>query len=140
MIQQWADAATQNCVWLFQTRQKIITNRSDLDYMDRREVIEGCLNHTKSIREIIDYVKDFEDEGRYPKCLLEFEDDTWYTEAVFLLREEARAYGQSRPYAWGKENDGWQISGVPCQGIAVSLLAKAGVTQEYIDSNLKGKK
>jgi hypothetical protein len=137
MIQQWADAATQNCVWLFQTRQQIISNRSELDGMDRRDVIEGCLNHTKSIRAVIEYVNEYEKEGIYPECLVQLEEDTWHTEAVFLLREEARAYGQSRPYAWGKENDGWQIYGVPLRGISVSLLAGAGVNQEFIDSNLK---
>lgn len=134
MTQQWADAATENCVWLFQVKREVITNRSELDSLSRRDVIEGCLRHTKSIREIIDAVKMLEVEGVYPEPLVELEEDCWYTEAVFLLREEARRYGQSRPYAWGKEKEGWQIFGVPLRGSGVGQLAASGVNQEYIDS------
>jgi hypothetical protein len=137
--QYWADAATRNCVWLFQTREIVITNRSDLDYLSRSEIIEGCLNHTKSIREIIDYVKEYEDEGIYPDCLAELEKDIWYTEAVFLFREEARNHGKQRPYEWGKEGEGWRIYGVPIMGAAAQLLSEAGVNQELIDKNLQVK-
>lgn len=58
---------------------------------------------------------------------------TWHTSRVFLNREEAREYGKARPYAWGKENEGWQIYGVPCEGEIASLLGAAGVNQAFID-------
>lgn len=137
MKQYWADAATCNCVWLFQVKQYIIENHNELDHLDREDLIQRCLEHTKSIREIIDYVKEYENEGTYPECLIQYKDDTWYTEGVFLLREEARKHGQSRPYAWGKENEGWRIYGVPLHGIALEYLSSCGVNQDYIDENLK---
>ena len=42
----------------------------------------------------------------------------------FLTREEARKHGQARPYAWGKENEGWRIYGVQAHGIMVELLGQ----------------
>jgi hypothetical protein len=105
--------------------------------MSRSEVIEKCLEHTKSIRNIIGYVYKYEQEGIYPECLIEWEEDTWHTEAVFIFREEARNHGKRRPYAWGEEGEGWRIYGVPILGRAVNLLQEAGVDQELIDKNLK---
>jgi hypothetical protein len=139
-MQYWADAATQNCVWLFQIRQKVVTNRGELEYIDRRELIERMLSQTKSQERIKEAVREYEREGYYPYELLEFDDDTWYTEAVLLHREEARRLGKSRPYAWGEEGDGWRIYGVPLKGRAVELLHSAGVNQEVIDKHIKENK
>jgi hypothetical protein len=61
--------------------------------------------------------------------------DTWRTSRVFLLVEEALRYGRSRPYAWGQENDGWRVYGVPCAGVMPKMLFSAGVDQDLIDTN-----
>jgi hypothetical protein len=140
MEQYWTDTATKNCVWLFQTRQKVVTNRSDLDYMSRSDIIEGMLNHTKSISEIKRAVREYQEEGIYPPFLVEYAEDTWYTEAVYLFREEARNHGKRRPYAWGKEDEGWRIYGVPILGEAVTLLQQSGVNQDLIDTKLEALK
>lgn len=134
MKQYWADASTKNCVWLFQTKQKICSNAEELDCMNRDDVIRELLKHTKSIREIIESVRAMEDDGEYPECLVKYRKDTWHTEGVFLLREEARTHGKSREYDWGEENVGWRIYGVPLYGRALELLASCGIDQEFIDS------
>ena len=46
----------------------------------------------------------------------------WDTEAVFATREEARAHGERRPYAWGTEGKGWRVYCVPCEGQLAALL------------------
>jgi len=51
------------------------------------------------------------------------------TERVFLTQEEAKEYGKARPYAWGKENEGWKIYGVPCDGLMAEILGKH--TEEF---------
>jgi len=48
----------------------------------------------------------------------------WLTERIFLVRDEARAHGEARPYAWGKENEGWRIYGMPCDGLMAELLGR----------------
>lgn len=112
--QKWADAATMNCVWLFQTKSTEWNKE------------HGC-------RCDLDYDEDgFPEEGSEKKC--ECSVDVWRTSRVFLLREEARNYGKSRQYDWGKEGEGWRIYGVPCAGEMVELLAKAGVNQAYINA------
>lgn len=83
--QYWADAATANCVWCFQTKRF------------------GLPLDTGEENEPVNY---------------------WYTERVFLTRNEALDYGRSRPYAWGAYKEGWRIWGVPCDGIMVELLGQ----------------
>jgi hypothetical protein len=39
-------------------------------------------------------------------------------------RAEGREYGKARPYAWGEENEGWRIYGVPCDGMMTEILGK----------------
>lgn len=99
--QYWADACTRNCVWLFQVKLK--------DYGE-----DGCTcgawNHEEC--EAV--------EGIECTCGFEY----WKTEAVFLTREEANKHGEARPYAWGKKGEGWQIYGVPCEGIMAELLGQ----------------
>lgn len=46
----------------------------------------------------------------------------WETEAVFATREETKAHGEARPYAWGKEGEGWRTYAVPCHGQLAELL------------------
>lgn len=46
------------------------------------------------------------------------------TDRVFLTREEARAYGESRPYAYGKMGRNWKIYGVPCEGLMADILGE----------------
>jgi len=99
--QYWADAATQNCVWMFQVKQK--------DYGE-----EGCTCGAWNHEECCGV------EGKECSCGFEY----WKTEAIFLIREEAKAHGEARPYAWGKENEGWRCYGVPAKGIMVELLGK----------------
>ena len=81
--QYWADAATRNCVWLFQTRQ------GDVD-------------------------------AKY-----------WWTEKIFLLREECIKEGTSRPYAYGEAGKDWRCYGLPCYGLMAKLLGKH--TEEFRD-------
>lgn len=50
----------------------------------------------------------------------------WRTEKVFAHREEARLFGQSRPYAWGDENIGWRVYCVCANGALAKLLLQAG--------------
>lgn len=100
--QYWADAATQNCVWMFQVKHK--------EYGE-----DGCTcghwNHEDGCAN-----EDVE------KCTCGFE--YWVTEAIYLTREEAREHGKARPYAWGEQNEGWRIYGVPAKGIMVELLGQ----------------
>jgi len=101
--QYWADAATKNCVWLFQVK-------------DERYGEDGCTcgayDHEGGESEL--------KEGRECTCAIIL----WRTENVMLTREEARSHGESRPYAWGKENEGWRIYGVMCIGLMAELLGR----------------
>lgn len=100
--QYWADAATRNCVWLFETKRKVYPK-------------SGCVCGAEH-----------DDEGRLKEgskeC--ECENETWNTEYVFLTQKEAIEWGESRPYAWGKLGEGWRIYGVPCCGIMAQLLGE----------------
>ena len=51
---------------------------------------------------------------------------SWDTQKVFAHREEARRYGQSRPYAWGDEGEGWRVYCVGALGELRRLLLAAG--------------
>ena len=46
------------------------------------------------------------------------------TERVFLTQEEAKAYGESRPYAHGIKGKDWKIYGVPCEGLMAEILGQ----------------
>jgi hypothetical protein len=104
--QYWGDAMTTNCVWLFQEKQKEYPeNGCTCDLYDSDgDLLEG---------------KTKEDEDAC-QCYVEY----WETSRVFLTREEAREYGKARPYAWGEEEKGWRIYGVPCDGIMTEILGK----------------
>ncbi len=99
--QYWADASTQNCVWMFQVKRK--------NYGD-----DGCTCGAWNHEECCE-VEDVECD-----CGFEY----WETEAIHLTREECRSHGEARPYAWGEENEGWRIYGVPAKGIMVELLGQ----------------
>jgi hypothetical protein len=86
-MQYWADAATKNCVWIFQTRR---TTNSDA----------------------------FDSEGD----LLHF--NYWHSEKVFLTRQEALDYGNENKHNYGEYMEGWNIWGVPCDGLMADLLGK----------------
>lgn len=104
--QYWADACTQNCVWLFRVmRKEYGENGCTCEIYDEEgELLEG---------------KTQEDEDNC-SCYVEI----WETEAVYLTRDEANAHGEARPYAWGKKGKGWDIYGVPAHGIMVEILGK----------------
>jgi hypothetical protein len=95
--QHWADGATRNCVWLFQTRQA---------------------GHEMG------------EEDHEPN---------WHTETVFLTRREANAFGERRPYVYGKKGQGWRIFGVVCDGLMADLLGQHATEfeqeVEYIGSH-----
>jgi len=100
--QYWADAATKNCVWLFQTKE-VSCNRE-----------HGCTCGAE-------YDEEGElKQGEECKC----EVTSWRTENVFLTREEAMAHGEARPYAWGKYKEGWRIWGVMCIGLMAEIIGK----------------
>jgi hypothetical protein len=46
----------------------------------------------------------------------------WETTAVFATREQARTYGEARPYAWGTEGKGWRTYAVCAEGQLAALL------------------
>lgn len=100
--QYWADAATKNCVWLFQIKDS------------RCNEEHGCVCGAE-----------YDEEGDLKKdsqckCFVEF----WRTETVFLTKEEANTHGESRPYAWGKKGEGWRIYGVMCIGLMAEILGR----------------
>lgn len=95
--QYWADAATKNCVWLFQTK---VSRYGEM----------GCTCGA--------YDEEGESTGTECTCAVTY----WRTENVFLTREEAKTHGRSRPYAWGEENKGWRVYGVMALGLMVELL------------------
>lgn len=104
-VQHWADASTQNCVWLFRVMYKKYPDGCHCGIYDE----EGELSEGKT-------EEDIENCNCYIKV--------WETEKVFLTREEANGYGESRPYAWGEKGKGWDIYGVPCAGIMAEILGK----------------
>lgn len=101
--QYWADGSTKNCVWMFQVMYKEYPDGCNCNIYEDGELIEG---------------KEQEEEDC--RCYAK----VWKTEAIYLTREEARVHGEARPYAWGKEDEGWQIYGVPAKGIMVELLGQ----------------
>lgn len=102
--QYWADGATRNCVWLFQVRDKVYPDGCKCGIYDEEgDLIEGK-----------------EEEQENCRCFAE----VWLTEAVFLTREEAKEHGRARPYAWGEENKGWRIYGVPAKGMMVEFIGE----------------
>ena len=50
----------------------------------------------------------------------------WDTQKVFLHREEARRYGERRPYAWGDEGEGWRIFCVNAEGELAQTISGTG--------------
>ena len=75
------------------------------------------------------YVSDEEDADKVTYEMMEDNEigtSHWYTRAVFAHREEARHYGQSRPYAWGEEGKGWQIYCVCAYGDLAKALLPVG--------------
>ncbi|KKL27810.1 hypothetical protein LCGC14_2381490, partial [marine sediment metagenome] len=92
--QYWADEATKNCVWLFQTKEKRYPKGCECDIYDS----DGDLKEGESDEKC--------------ECFVE----SWRTENVFLTKEEAMSHGEARPYAWGKYQEGWRIWGVMCIG------------------------
>lgn len=115
--QKWADACTQNCIWLFQSRR----------------LPNGCYRPTEETK--------FDDEPEYELDEDTFGDeDGWHTEGVFLNRLEAFEAGARRVYNYGQYGKDWRIYGVPAHGELVTLLAQAGVNQEYIDKNVENYK
>jgi len=98
--QYWADAATKNCVWVFQVKQQ--------QYGEN-----GCTCGAY-------------DEGGErideQECTCAIE--SWRTENVFLTREEAMNHGKARPYAWGEYEEGWRIWGVMCKGLMAEILGR----------------
>lgn len=110
--QYWADASTQNCVWQFQVMNEEYPNGCQCEIYDEEgDLLEG---------------KTQEDKDNC-RCYIK----VWHTEAVFLTQQEAEAWGNSRPYVWGKQNKGWRIYGVPCWGLMPELLSKH--TEEFKD-------
>lgn len=102
--QYWADASTQNCVWLFQTSQKVYPNGCECDiYDDEGQLFEGM-----------------EEKEKDCNCF----HIKWNTEEVYLTNKEANNRGHSRPYAYGKKGEGWRVYGVPAKGIMVDLLGQ----------------
>ena len=119
--QYWADAATRNCVWLFQIKQRGWNEE------------HGCQCD-------VEYDEDGERTSKFPcKCFVDF----WRTENVFLTRKEAEAWGESRPYEWGKQNEGWRVYGVPCCGKMAEILGRHAEEfekeVEYITKNVEVK-
>lgn len=98
--QYWADCCTKNCVWCFQVMYKKYGEDG---------CICGAFDHEEG-----------EQTDKECECGIKI----WNTEAIFLTREEAKNYGESRPYAWGKYKEGWRIYGVPAKGIMVNLIGQ----------------
>lgn len=102
--QYWADCATQNCVWLFRVMHKKYPTGCHCEiYDDEGSLLEGM-----------------EEKEAQCECYVE----VWETERVFLTRKEADEWGQSRPYAWGEKGQGWDIYGVPCDGMMVEFIGQ----------------
>lgn len=49
----------------------------------------------------------------------------WQTEYVYFTREEAEAYGRSRPYDHGEAGSGWRVYCVCANGELAKLLGAA---------------
>lgn len=109
--QYWADAGTRNCVWQFQVMHKAYLEDgcNCKIYDDEGDLLEG---------------KTKEDENNCP-CHVK----VWHTRGIFLTEKEAMEWGNSRPYEWGKFQEGWRIYGVPANGLMAELLAKH--TEEF---------
>lgn len=108
--QYWADGATRNCIWQFQTMHKQYPRGCACDLYDEDGELKDGLTE--------------KDEARCDCYSRE-----WLTQVVFLTQEEAIAWGESRPYAWGKQDEGWRIWGVPCCGKMAELLGRH--TEEF---------
>ena len=112
--QKWADAATQNCVWLLQHRRMPTGSILADEYY--------CIGDDEPKRNLIDDLGD---------------NDCWHTEAVFLTRLEAFETGARRTYHYGQYGRDWRIYGVPAKGRMVDLLAQAKVDQALIDAGVE---
>ena len=117
MTQYWADACTTNCVWLLQERY-IPFSDPDLEYDD-----DGRKVDLKAYDKF--------DPDHIP------DEACWCTVMVSLLRHEVFNIAKRREYHYGKEGRDWRIYGVPLVGVAVEKLANQGVTQDYIDGQVK---
>lgn len=119
--QFWADAATINCVWLFQT--------ACYEYN-----IEGS-----QYRYDEDFEEFFEGDRRVDRQEL-IDNDVcskhWHSSKVFLTRAEGIDYGFRRHYDYGKYGEDWRLYGVPACGIMPEKLADAGIDQDYIDKRI----
>lgn len=127
--QYWADAATINCVWLFQYKKVIALSwkydeenePTEEDYTDKED-----LEYARKC-----YKEDYENQ------IPDEVEETWVTEAVFLTRIDAYMFGISRPYHWGKYNEDWRIYGVPCYGEMAERIGNSGFNQEESDKKVK---
>lgn len=122
MSQKWADAATENCIWLLQVRN----------------LPSSCFKEIEQEGDI--EMADF-DSWKEPEFEVDnesfTEDQCWDTCAVFLTRLEAFQAGARRVYNYGQYGKDWRIFGVPAIGELVEKLSDAGINQTYIDEKVK---
>ncbi len=116
------DECTAAPIFLFQRRQWIYTGVPDgYEYIFDHGVVQ-LDDDDKPVRDEHGEYKVMTDDELSEMIHGEFDlpcaIETWETERVFLTRQEAEEYGNSRSYNYRK---GWRVYAVPCAG----ELAKA---------------
>ncbi len=82
---------TSEPIWLFQTKCEWFADTAVENIVSKEEKYGYILTEDD-----LDLIREAGDAHEY-----------WETKSVFLSREEAERYGESRDYEWGK--DGWRV-------------------------------
>lgn len=104
---------TRDVIFLLQVRQSHWTEKvpEDCHYSDSLIFRDDDKEHENPLS--ADEVHEID-----PDCVIL----SWYTDSVWLDRDEAEAYAESRSYNYGKKGKGWQVYGVCADGELAKML------------------
>lgn len=113
------DDATRDAIYLFQTKQWVVLPE-----------ITDFGEHGITMSDDYDLTwDDKKDEDGEPLTVTNEELEgmglqahVWRTESVFASRQEAKAWGDRRPYAWGLEGEGWRTYSVCAEASLAEFL------------------
>lgn len=130
-VQIAAEEATRDPIFLFQIREVICTDQSQLEYDSN---LEGLIAPCHPV-----YDEDGEFRTLTDDELLDmgYATETWRTITVFLTREEGQAYGRRMTHRYGeRQGKDWRVYCVPCEGELSKQLNKLERLKSYEDALL----
>lgn len=126
--QRCEEECTRDVIFLFQVCHRRITHLPDGiepsdDGLERVEDEDGN-ELPEPVEVTMDELRKM--EGNYGEPFIS---EQWFTEGVWLDREEAERFGTRRDYRYGVKGKDWRVYGVPANGELAKLLQANGDPQ-----------